>query len=62
MKYSDKCGTYAGVQAHIRSRDPLCEPCREARNAYRRRYHRRPRKLPEFSYADLRTYVTGGDA
>ena len=35
------CGTYAGVQAHIRRREPLCEPCREARNQYRRDHYRR---------------------
>lgn len=57
---SGKCGTYAGAVAHQRHREPLCEPCRQARNAYRRRYHRRPRNLPEFAYSDLRQYVTGG--
>ncbi|MGW4728899.1 hypothetical protein ACWEQC_06910 [Streptomyces shenzhenensis] len=26
-----RCGTYAGAQRHRRRREPLCEPCREAK-------------------------------
>jgi len=28
------CGTYSGAQRHMRRKEPLCDPCREARNAY----------------------------
>jgi len=35
------CGTYGGFQTHqILGEDP-CDPCREARNAYMRKYRRR---------------------
>lgn len=31
-------GTYGGAQVHQRRGIPLCEPCKQARAAYRRQY------------------------
>lgn len=31
-----RCGTYAGVAVHDRRDEKLCDPCRLARNAFRR--------------------------
>lgn len=32
-------GTYAGVQRHKKDGTELCEPCRQARNTYRREHY-----------------------
>jgi hypothetical protein len=34
-------GTYAGWNWHQRTKTPMCEPCREAARAYRRRWRTR---------------------
>jgi len=33
-------GTYAGAVAHYAHKEPLCEPCREAKRSYSRRQHK----------------------
>lgn len=35
-KHGSGCGTYNGYSAHIRKGTPVCEPCRDARRAYKR--------------------------
>lgn len=35
---TDKCGTYAGYQQHIRLKDKPCTPCRIANREYARKY------------------------
>lgn len=37
------CGTRSGVNAHRRRNEPICDPCRQAENAYQRDYMRRRR-------------------
>jgi hypothetical protein len=32
----ERCGTYAGYQAHLAASDIVCDPCRIARNQYTR--------------------------
>lgn len=32
----DKCGTYAGYNQHYRDKTPVCGPCKDASNAYRK--------------------------
>lgn len=34
----ERHGTYAGAMQHTRAHEPLCEPCRKARNVYHREY------------------------
>lgn len=36
-----KCGTNQGYDAHRRSKTPICQPCRDAHNAYKRDWKRR---------------------
>jgi len=31
-----KCGTYAGWNQHMRDKDPVCRPCKDAANIYNR--------------------------
>jgi hypothetical protein len=38
-----KHGTYTRSQKHINDRDPLCDPCRKARNKYAREWMRKRR-------------------
>jgi len=33
-----QCGTYYGAQRHVRRKEPVCPPCREAKNAGDRHY------------------------
>ncbi len=33
-----RCGTYQGAQRHQRHKEPMCEPCREAKRAADRHY------------------------
>ncbi|NUS83010.1 MAG: hypothetical protein HOY75_09700 [Streptomyces sp.] len=33
-----QCGTYYGARAHVRRKEPVCPPCREAKNAADRYY------------------------
>jgi hypothetical protein len=35
------CGTYAGLQRHIRTGEEPCTPCKLARNSYMRDWRRR---------------------
>ncbi len=58
---SPKCGTPAAYQAHRRRRETPCEPCRAASTAYVRKLRRRKNGWPEFSYDDLRQFVTGSE-
>jgi hypothetical protein len=39
---TDRCGTYAGWQAHQRAGVKACEPCRLARNEWTREHRRKP--------------------
>ncbi len=41
MTSNDKCGTYAGYQAHIHNGSPPCEACRAANRDYTRELRRR---------------------
>jgi HNH endonuclease len=34
------CGTYAGYSKHSKLKEPPCQPCRDARNAYRSAYYK----------------------
>lgn len=44
MKADDKRhGSVAGYRAHRNSRTPICDPCREAKNAYNRARQTTPR-------------------
>lgn len=52
-------GTYGGSQQHAKRNIPMCEPCRVARNTYHNRHRRRKNDWLEFSYADIRQFVTG---
>lgn len=36
----DHSGTYYGSLIHVRNGDPVCDPCREARNRHTREYRR----------------------
>lgn len=56
-----KCGTYAGATDHYRRGEKPCQDCRDARNDYARRYIRDRGGQPNFSYAMVRQYVTGGE-
>jgi hypothetical protein len=38
-------GTFAGFKRHLRASQPLCDPCREARNAYNRKYGIKRREI-----------------
>jgi WhiB family transcriptional regulator, redox-sensing transcriptional regulator len=41
--YGGGCGTAAGARAHYYRGEPLCEPCREARNLYEYARRNRPK-------------------
>lgn len=49
----EKCGTYAGYRAHRRYSETLCQPCRDAMNAYRREHIR---KNPDFNARHRKAY------
>jgi 5-methylcytosine-specific restriction endonuclease McrA len=34
------CGTYAGYTKHTKLKEEVCQPCRDARNAYRSKYYK----------------------
>ena len=57
---SDKrCGTYAGYNRHVRVGTEVCAACRAAATSYHRRLRRRQKDGAEFTYLDLRQFVTG---
>jgi 5-methylcytosine-specific restriction endonuclease McrA len=39
--YKNPCGTHAGWQKHQKEQTPFCEPCLEARRAYKRARHKK---------------------
>ena len=38
-----KCGTTGGLRKHRRDQTPICQPCRDAHNAYAREHKRAKR-------------------
>jgi hypothetical protein len=38
---SEKCGTHAGWNQHMRDGTPVCAPCRKAKTDYTREYRHR---------------------
>ena len=52
-----RCGTYAGAQAHRKAGTPMCQPCRDAYNAYMREHRSTPdgkRRTREMNKAQSR--------
>jgi hypothetical protein len=45
-KNQAKCGTHSGAMRHYKQREPLCEPCKEAKRAYEKQYHSSKPKKP----------------
>lgn len=40
--HADRCGTYAGWNAHVHAGETPCQACRAAAAAYQREYRQRP--------------------
>lgn len=52
---TEQHGTVAGSERHKRRGEPLCEPCRIARNEYMRQFRRGRGRVEYMTYSRART-------
>jgi len=53
----DKCGTYAGWNAHQAAGEYKCQPCNDANRDYRKAYRRRTGETRATLYTDAEIYA-----